>query len=73
MLLGKISMKLSIPKCSMRGIVKHYRGRGVVRDLSKSGRPRLMDVRDDRLAVRFLTNIQKNWQCLSCSKIVERE
>jgi transposase len=43
-----------LAKSTVRGILKHYTYKGRMQDLPKSNRPRLMDVRDDCLAVRIL-------------------
>lgn len=49
-----IAGELHVPRSTVGGILARYKVYGRVHDRPRSGRPRLLGIRDERLAVRML-------------------
>ena len=49
-----IAGELHVPRSTVGGILARYKKDGRVHDSPRSGRPRLLSIRDERLAVRML-------------------
>ena len=53
-----IAGKLHVPRSTVGGILARYKKDGRVHDSPRSGRPRLLSIRDERLAVRMLNELK---------------